>query len=84
MISRGDKAVSIRQIIRTLNTLGVGELGRVLAQLDEARAAVRDRENLVEVALSLQEARDAIASGDMKTYRKRLERAVSRLGHADE
>lgn len=74
--------MAIRQIIQTLNTLGVGELDRVLGQLDEARAELREREDLTEIAIDLQEARDAITSGDLKTYRKRLERAVSRLGHA--
>jgi hypothetical protein len=74
--------MAIRTIIQTLNTLGVGELDRVLGQLDEARAEIRDREDLSEIAIDLQEARDAITSGDLKTYRKRLERAVSRLGHA--
>ena len=76
--------MAIRRIIQTLNTLGVGELDRVLGQLDEARAEIRDREDLSEIAIDLQEARDAITAGDLKVYRKRLERAVSRLGHAQE
>ena len=76
--------MAVRKIIQTLNTLGVGELDRVLGQLDEARTELRDREDLAEVSISLQEARDAITSGDLKTYRKRLERAVSRLGHAQD
>jgi hypothetical protein len=76
--------MAIRRIIQTLNTLSVGELDRVLGQLDEARAELRDREDLSEIAIALQEARDAITSGDLKTYRKRIEKAVSRLGHAQQ
>jgi hypothetical protein len=74
--------MSVRKIIRDLNSLAVGELERILSHLDDARSAVRHREDLADVAESLEEARQAITSGDLRTYRKRIERAVSRLGHA--
>lgn len=74
--------MAVRRLIQSLNSLGVGELPRVLRHLEEARVAVRDRKDLADVAETLAEAHAAITSGDLKTYRKRIERAVSRLGHA--
>jgi hypothetical protein len=76
--------VSVRRLIDSLNALGVGELQTLLHRLDEARTALRDRSELAEVDSCLEEARTALVGGDLKTYRKRIERAVAQLGHASD
>jgi hypothetical protein len=68
------------QIISQLNSLGVGELATVRAKLDQAREACR-RIDQPGLADTLQEAVEALGRLDMKTYRKRLETVVARLGH---
>lgn len=68
------------QLIAFLNALDVGELGSVRAKLDEARAACDDL-GQPELADKLDEARTALAGADLKTYRKRVETVVARLGH---
>jgi hypothetical protein len=68
------------QVIALLNSLNVGDLDALRSKLDEARAqcATLGHE---EVALVVAEARQALVSGDLRTYRKRVETAVARLGH---
>ncbi len=76
--------MSLRRLIDSLNALGVGELVILLQRLDEARAIVRERPDLPEVASCLEEARTALVGGDLRIYRKRIKRAVAQLGHAAE
>ena len=68
------------RLIALLNALTVGDLDGLRVKLDEARAECealgRD-----ELASLVGEALDALGSGDLKTYRKRVETAVARLGH---
>ena len=68
------------QLIALLNSLSLGDLDAIRAKLDEASTACgalgRD-----ELAAVLAEARTALSSGDLKTYRKRVETAVAKLGH---
>jgi hypothetical protein len=68
------------QIIALLNSLSFGDLEAIRAKLDEASAACgalgKD-----ELAALVAEARTAISTGDLKTYRKKIETTVSRLGH---
>lgn len=68
------------QIIALLNSLAFGDLAAIRAKLEEASEACgalgRD-----ELAAVLVEARAALGTGDLKTYRKRVETALARLGH---
>ena len=68
------------QIIALLNSLTLGDLDAIRSKLEEASEAcgTLGREELAGV---LGEARAALASGDLKTYRKRVETAVAKLGH---
>ena len=68
------------QIIALLNSLSLGDLDAIRAKLEEASSAcgALGREELAAV---LVEARAALSTGDLKTYRKRVETAVARLGH---
>jgi hypothetical protein len=68
------------QIIALLNSLSLGDLDAIRAKLEEASSAC-DALGREELAAVLAEARAALSSGDLKTYRKRVETAVARLGH---
>ena len=68
------------QIIALLNSLSLGDLDAIRAKLDEASRAC-DALGREELAAVLVEARGALSTGDLKTYRKRVETAVARLGH---
>jgi hypothetical protein len=68
------------EILVHLNSLGVGELEAVRVKLDQARDACRQIDQ-PELADKLQEAVEALGRADMRTYRKRLETVVARLGH---
>jgi len=74
------KGASPSRIIATLNSLGVGDLDVICGKLDQARRACLELEQ-EELAARLNEAADALGRADMKTYRKRVELVVSRLGH---
>jgi hypothetical protein len=68
------------QLIALLHSLSFGDLDAIRAKLDEAAAACEElgREELSSLVA---EARTALGGGDLKTFRKRVETAVSRLGH---
>jgi hypothetical protein len=68
------------QLIAFLNALNVGELDSIRGKLTQAEAACHEigQENLAEM---LHEANAALASADLKTYRKRVETVIARLGH---
>ncbi len=68
------------QIINFLNAIGIGELEAILSKVEAARSACAElgHEDLVQ---ALEEASAALKEGDVKTFRKRIELAVSRLGH---
>ena len=68
------------QIIACLNAIGVGEMDLVRTRLGEAREACR-RIDQPQLAEKLDEAGLALDSADLKTYRKRVESVISRLGH---
>jgi hypothetical protein len=68
------------EILSHLNALGVGELDAVRGKLGQARDACRQIDQ-PELADKLQEAVEALGRADMRTYRKRLETVVARLGH---
>jgi len=68
------------QLIASLNAITVGDIHAILQKLEEARAACADLGHPAIVDV-LVEARKALLAGDLKLYRKRIETAVSRLGH---
>jgi hypothetical protein len=68
------------QVIALLNALTLGDLDAIRAKLDEAAEACEQLGH-AEVAGIVAEARGALAGGDLKTYRKRVETAVAKLGH---
>ncbi len=68
------------QLIAFLNALNVGELDLVAAKLDEARASCQEL-GQADLAEKLDEARAALRHADLRTYRKRVETVVARLGH---
>jgi hypothetical protein len=51
-----------------------------MTKLDQARAALLALEQ-AELAAKLGEAADALGRADLKTYRKRVETVIARLGH---
>jgi hypothetical protein len=68
------------QLIAFLNAINVGELDGIRAKLGRARDACRSLEQ-DDLAEKLSEAEEALFEADMKTYRKRIETVVARLGH---
>ena len=68
------------QLIAFLNALNMGELDSIRVKLTRAEQACREmgQESL---AGMLDEARRALAGADLKTYRKRIETVIARLGH---
>jgi hypothetical protein len=75
-----DTEMNAAQLIQFLNSIGVGEVGAIQDKLERARRACLAL-GLEDLALRLQEASTALRDGDPKTFRKRIELAVSRLGH---
>jgi hypothetical protein len=68
------------QLIALLNSLAYGDLDAIRAKLDEARGELESLGH-GEVAGIVADARAALVGGDLKTYRKRVETAVAKLGH---
>jgi hypothetical protein len=68
------------KLIVFLNAIDVGELDGIRTKLGEARRACLDLDQQ-ELAGKLDEAERALAEADLKTYRKRIEAVVARLGH---
>ena len=68
------------RLIAYLNAIRIGDLDGIRAKLDEARKACMDLEQ-AELAEKLTEASSALSQLDMRTYRKRLETVIARLGH---
>ena len=68
------------QVIALLNALSYGDLEAIRAKLHEARGACLQL-GYEEVASVVAEAQGALTGGDLKTYRKKVETALARLGH---
>ena len=68
------------QVIALLNALSLGDLDAIRARLAEARGAC-ERLGHDDVASLVAEARGALSGGDLKTYRKKVEAVVAKLGH---
>ncbi|MBP7146930.1 MAG: hypothetical protein KBD01_05250 [Acidobacteria bacterium] len=73
--------MSVRGIIEALNNLTIGEISSLGRRMDEIRDEVREI-GLAEVSAILDQAMESLAVGDLKAFRKRVQHAVSRLGHA--
>lgn len=69
-----------RGLIDTLNNLSLGELALVTRRVGEVRDEVLAMDQ-VEIAAILDESLACLAAGDLRTFRKRINTAVSRLGH---
>lgn len=69
-----------KALIDTLNNLTSGELSRLEERLAELRAECQSQ-GLEEVREILGEAQRLLRSGDVKGFRKKVQHAVSRLGH---
>ena len=68
------------QLIAFLHALKLGDLEALAAKLVEARTACLALEQ-PELAGCVEEAATALRQADLKTYRRKLETVVSRLGH---
>ncbi len=71
------------QLIAFLNSIGCGELDAIMAKLAEARKGCEQLEQR-DLGALLDEAGQALRSGDPKTFRKKIETVVARLGHVKE
>jgi DNA integrity scanning protein DisA with diadenylate cyclase activity len=71
---------TISRAISTLNSLGVGDLDRIRKRLDEVMADLGTLE-AEELITMLTDARTALDRGDVPLFRRRVQHAVSRLGH---
>lgn len=69
-----------RALIDTLNNLALGEFTVVQRRVQEVRDAAHAL-GLVEITALLDEALTLLAVGEVKQFRKRINTAVSRLGH---
>ena len=74
------KVPNASRIIASLNSLSLGKMEAIGDKLDEVRKACLELEE-TELADRLGQARGALLRGDVKTYRKRVESVISRLGH---
>jgi hypothetical protein len=73
-------SMTTSQLIAHLNGLTVGDLDSLSARIEAAVAACRALGH-DGVAPVLEEARESLRQGDLKTFRKRVETSVARLGH---
>jgi hypothetical protein len=74
------RAVTAQQLIAYLNALTFGDLEALASKLEAARSACVALGH-GEIAETIEAARAALEVGDVKTYRRKIETAVSRLGH---
>ena len=68
------------QLVAYLNAINVGDMDKIRAKLGAARRACIEIEQ-EELADKLVQAEQALDQADMKTYRKRVQTVISRLGH---
>jgi hypothetical protein len=69
-----------REIIVSLNSLGIGDLDSIRKKLEAVRQEVR-AQGQDELAARLDEASSALDRGQLTEYRRLLAQVVSRLGH---
>jgi len=68
------------KLIAHLNALNLGEMDAIRDKLEQARQACLDLQQ-AELAGYLGDASRALSNADLKTYRKRVETVIARLGH---
>lgn len=68
------------QLIAFLNAIEIGQMDSIRAKLDEAKRACVALDQ-AELANKLGEATEALSRADLKTYRRRVETVIARLGH---
>ena len=72
--------MNAQQLIAFLNALTFGDLLGLASKLEQARSACAALGH-GEIAEVVGEAAAALKCGDVRTYRRKLETAVARLGH---
>lgn len=72
--------MSPSQLIALLNSLATGDLDSLTSRLDEASAACGTL-GYDDLVAALAEAKVSLVSGDLRTFRRRVEKVVSKLGH---
>ncbi len=72
--------MTTKALIEVLNNLTTGELGRLAVRVREVREEAR-KMDLAEVVAILDEALAALGTCELKLFRKKVQHAVSRLGH---
>ena len=73
--------MEVRAIIDVLNNLTVGEFSRLTSRVEEVRDVCAER-GFEEVALILETSLERLGAGDIRGFRRKVQHAVSRLGHA--
>lgn len=68
------------QLIAFLNAMNFGDLDGLRAKLSQAQEEIASM-GKPDLAAILSEASTALVSGDVKTFRKRIETTVAKLGH---
>jgi hypothetical protein len=68
------------QLIAFLHALNLGDLEALTGKLREAEGACNTL-GRPDLAACVEEAAAALSQADLKTYRRKLETVVSRLGH---
>ena len=76
----GDQASAIRAILACLNSLSLGEISRVRVELSRASSSLAAL-GQPELAARVTEAAAALASGNVKEYRRAISNVTARLGH---
>lgn len=69
-----------KALIETLNGLVVGEFSRIQSRLVEVREQLGEA-GAEEIVTILDEAKTHLDAFDLKAYRKKIQHAVSRIGH---
>jgi hypothetical protein len=69
-----------RGVITLLNSLDLGEIGRVTRELEAAEAALLEL-GLPELGARLQEAGRKLRGGDVREFRRALAQVTAKLGH---
>lgn len=72
--------MTIKAVIETLNTLTTGELTQLHVRVAEARDRIQELGH-ADIAALLDEALGLLKAFDVKGFRKKVQHAVSRLGH---
>lgn len=70
----------VREALAILNSLSVGELGRLQGDLERVRRMLADL-GAAELEQRIQSAQAALKQGDMKEFRRALANVTARLGH---